>query len=258
MAFSKSKKRLKKIETLIRAGWFEEAQRELDLWPKPFLNEEKIARGVLRAQAFNYTKASRFFYDVFYKEPSLISLNLLDLIYPKEYMKSFQKVSKKYDLPLSWLLSLVRQESHFDRKAVSTSQAVGLTQMIKMTAYEVKKDLKVKSFEFPEDLKDPKTSLEFGAYYFQKLKRSQKYLPLTLMAYNAGPGRVRNWLRARKDLWEAFQKRKLSFEQMELLIEEIPWRETRGYVKSILKNIIIYELLMKGKFDFKSSIWTEV
>ncbi len=248
-----------KIQFLIKVGWFEEAQAELNAWPKPFLDQEKIARGILRAQAFDYTKTSKYFYDVFYKNPSFISLELVSLIYPEEYKKTFQKMSRKYDLPYVWLLSLVRQESHFDRKAVSSSQAVGLTQMIKMTAYEVKKDLKLKSFQFPEDLTDYKISLNFGAYYLKKLLKAQKgYLPFAVMAYNAGLGRVRNWLKARKNLWGDFQRQTISFDQMELLIEEIPWKQTRGYTKSILKNIILYKLIYKGYVDFKKPIWTEV
>ena len=154
----------------------------------------------------------------------------------------------------------MRQESQFDREAFSPSQAVGLTQMLEGTAVEVAQDLNEKSFQFPDSLQQPQVSLKFGAYYFKKLLNSfQGYLPLALSAYNAGPGRTKNWLKARGgEFFKQVQEKSLSDEDMELLLEEIPWFETNDYVRAILKNIILYQLLQKGFVELERPIWTQV
>ena len=91
----KKKKNWSKIKKLIQAGWFKEAQVELDSWSQPQSEKELLAYAALRAQAFDYTKASIYFYGVFNKNPAMVLEDFVSLIYPREFEKALQAQAPK-------------------------------------------------------------------------------------------------------------------------------------------------------------------
>jgi soluble lytic murein transglycosylase len=99
--------------------------------------------------------------------------------------------------------------------------------------------------DIPKDLADPGTNVRFCAYYLSKLiKKFGGSIPLALAAYNAGPTRITQFMNSQtgglKDTW----------------VDELPWAETSYYVKSILKNYVMYRVLYGGLTQLPTPPWS--
>jgi soluble lytic murein transglycosylase-like protein len=149
---------------------------------------------------------------------------LLRLQYPVRYALS---ITDGYP-DLSLALAMIWQESLFDPGAVSPANAKGLLQIIPSTAKTIARDLGVSEYAYS----DPVASIKFGTHYFKEMLDEFESVPLSLAAYNAGPVRVRRWVKSSPN------------SEMEVFIELIPYDETRNYVKSILGRREIYRYLI--------------
>jgi soluble lytic murein transglycosylase len=159
--------------------------------------------------------------------------NILDMLFPVKY-KSLISERPLGDLSPTIVLSLIRQESAFNPKAKSIVGAQGLMQLMPNTAKQFKRRVSYK------ELYQPETNIRIGLKFLSKLiKKYDGNLIHTLAAYNAGEGRIRKWKR------ELF-KSKIPIYQ----IESIPYKETRKYVKLILRNIYFYNLLQNKKSEY--------
>ncbi|HEY4249837.1 MAG TPA: lytic transglycosylase domain-containing protein [Roseomonas sp.] len=130
------------------------------------------------------------------------------------------------------IYAITRQESNFDPEAVSAANARGLMQLLPSTATLVARRLGI-PHATAMLTGDPQHNMRLGAAYIQQmLDRYDGALPLAAAAYNAGPGRVDEWLgtygdpRATVDVID--------------WIEQIPFAETRNYVQRIIENTVIY------------------
>lgn len=140
--------------------------------------------------------------------------------------------------------AIVRQESAFDPRAISHAGARGLMQLMPATARNVARSLNLR-YSPSRLTSDPRHNLSLGAAYFTGLvKQYDGSLVLALAAYNAGPSRVRRWVRDNGD------PRQLDTPDAIDWIEQIPFKETRNYVQRVLENLPPYH----GKFsdDFSS------
>jgi soluble lytic murein transglycosylase len=131
------------------------------------------------------------------------------------------------------LLAVIRQESAFDVKAVSSAGALGLMQLMPFTAKHVAKTLKTR-FRKNDLTKDANYNIRLGRAYLQELLEffDQSYV-LTIAAYNAGPDRVNQWIRLYGD------PRDYDVDVVDW-IETIPLSETRNYVQRVLENLQVY------------------
>ena len=137
-----------------------------------------------------------------------------------------------------WTLAhaIARQESLFDREAVSRAGARGLMQLMPGTAREVAGRLDI-GYDQSRLTRDPEYNVLLGSTYFARLLgQYDGSYPLAIAAYNAGPGNVNRWLRANGDP-------RTSAVNMVDWIEEIPFFETRNYVQRVLENAVVYDLL---------------
>ncbi len=144
------------------------------------------------------------------------------------------------------VLGLIRQESGFHHEAVSSVGARGLMQLMPGTAKEVAR--KIKAAYKPDELtRDPSYNVQLGTQYLNGLLNSfnGSYV-LTLAAYNAGPGRVRGWIRDYGDPRTG---------EMDVVdwIETIPFTETRNYVQRVLEAVQVYRRRM-GATDLHLSL----
>jgi len=158
--------------------------------------------------------------------PELKTASTLNLFYPKWYFSLVEKEAQKNGLDPLLVISLVRQESAFNKEAMSRVGARGLMQLMPATAKTLNRKIK------KNDLFNPEKNLEVGVQYFGNLvKRYNGNVTFALAAYNAGFGAVDKWIeRYRVD--------------NEILFSDlIPYRETREYVASILRNYYWYQLL---------------
>lgn len=131
--------------------------------------------------------------------------------------------------------AIARQESQFDRAAVSHAGARGLMQLMPGTAREVSQRLGM-SYQPASLTSDTHYNIQLGSSYFDRMMASYGSYPLALAAYNAGPGNVNKWLRENGD------PRNGSVDILNW-IEDIPYYETKNYVQRVLENAVVYDLM---------------
>jgi soluble lytic murein transglycosylase len=139
--------------------------------------------------------------------------------------------STGFSLDRALLYSVVRAESAFDPTAHSHAGARGLMQIMPATARYIA-DQSPLDLARHDDLYEPETSMSFGQWYLEYLLQTPHVsdnLIFMALAYNAGPGRVRQWRKA------------LDYSHDPLLfLESVPLREPRVYVKKVLTNLWSY------------------
>jgi len=139
----------------------------------------------------------------------------------------------------TFIHAITRQESQFDRAAISHAGARGMMQLMPGTAREVAGKLGL-SYDAGSLTTDTNYNMTLGSTYFQQMLRyfGGSY-PLAVAAYNAGPGNVNKWLRANGD------PRSGAISIVDW-IEAIPIFETRNYVQRVLENAVVYDTLREG------------
>ncbi|NOU00444.1 MAG: lytic transglycosylase domain-containing protein [Gallionella sp.] len=143
------------------------------------------------------------------------------------YRDALQGHIRDNGLDEAWVYGLMRQESRFVTHARSNVGAAGLMQIMPATARWVAKRLGLKSYR-NELIHQLDTNLKLGTYYMKTVLAQFDDSPvLASAAYNAGPGRARQW-RGSQPLEGA------------IYAESIPFDETRDYVKKVMSNTLYY------------------
>lgn len=139
-----------------------------------------------------------------------------------------------------WALvhSLIRQESVFNFEARSPAGALGLMQVMPTTAQETARKM---GMQHSTDwlTSRPSHNIKIGTYYLQQmLDRYDGAYPLAIAAYNAGPGRVDNWVKTFGDPRTG---------EVDVIdwIELMPIYETRNYVQRVVEGTYVYRLRLK-------------
>jgi soluble lytic murein transglycosylase len=150
--------------------------------------------------------------------------NLDGILYPLAYWSIVEEAAKDNGIDPLILLAVMREESRFDPGARSAAGAVGLMQLMPQTAQRLSR----RTVMTANDIADVKTNIKIGAYYFGILLKEFRSLPVAIAAYNAGEEKVREWLS---------QGNYRSFDEF---IEDIPYDETRNYVRKVLMTYDAY------------------
>lgn len=246
-----------RMKVLLSAGWFKEAEKEMELLPDPITNEERLVRAKYWAAAMRYDLAMQALNKAIEENPDLMTAEVLRIIFPREYSPWITRESKAFGLQDDLLCALIRQESSFRPEVKSSANALGVMQLLPSTAQELAREFKMRDFNALESLVNPEINIKLGSAYFSRLVRNfSGNIPLALAAYNAGPTRLRRWLSARKDL-DGIETKGTSSPEVEVWIDEIPWDETSLYVKAILRNWMIYRLLDGSKLVLSEPIWVD-
>lgn len=154
-------------------------------------------------------------------------------LYPIKYEEYVYKYAEEYGIDPLFVFAIIKAESNFDEKVVSSSGAVGLMQLMETTAEEIAEDLELE-YKKGETLYNPEMNIMLGVnYYSRLLKLYNNDSSLALAAYNAGIGNVDNWIEN-----EVIQDDGSD-------IENIPFNETNNYVRKTLRNYEIYKDLYK-------------
>jgi soluble lytic murein transglycosylase len=149
------------------------------------------------------------------------------IIYPLKYWDLVQRYSEEQSVDPYLVAALIRQESTFNAGIRSPAGARGLMQIMPGTGSAIAREQR-RRYQH-SDLYDPDVNVRFGTHYFRKvLNQFGGRVDYALASYNAGPHRVRAWTRSGSNA------------DPEEFIEEIPFTETRNYVKLVLRNEMLY------------------
>jgi soluble lytic murein transglycosylase len=153
------------------------------------------------------------------------------LRYPTPFAAEIRQAAAQAGLEPALVFGLIRQETRFMPQLRSSVGASGLMQVMPATGRWVAKKIGL-DLGRPEMLADPATNLTLGTRYLKMvlddLGGSQ---PLAAAAYNAGPGRPRRW-------------RDGPVVETAVWAENIPFNETRDYVKKVMSNAAVYAVLL--------------
>ncbi|MFZ3153039.1 transglycosylase SLT domain-containing protein [Pseudomonas sp.] len=152
----------------------------------------------------------------------------LDVRFPMAHREHLVREAKNRDIHSSWVFAVTRQESAFMADAKSHVGAMGLMQLMPATAKETAKRFGI-PLSSPQLAYRPEVNIQLGAAYLSQIYgQFNGNRVLASAAYNAGPGRVRQWLRGADHL------------SYDVWIENIPFDETRQYVQNVLSYSVIY------------------
>nr|WP_256669850.1 transglycosylase SLT domain-containing protein [Pseudomonas sp. OIL-1] len=152
----------------------------------------------------------------------------LDIRFPLAYQQPITQQARARQLNPTWVYAITRQESGFMEDARSHAGAIGLMQLMPGTARETARRFGI-ALNNPNDVLMPERNIALGTAYLAQLhEQFQGNRVLASAAYNAGPGRVRQWTRGVDKL------------PADIWIENIPFDETRQYVQSVLSYAVIY------------------
>jgi len=136
-------------------------------------------------------------------------------------------------------LAIIREESRFNPWNESVVGARGLMQIMLSTGEWIAEKINLINYN-DEMLFSPEVNIDLGCWYIQYLnERFSDDLILALSGYNAGPGTTSRWLE------------KYNISDPDNFIENIPYDETRGYIKKVLKSYLMYERIVQFSEDIK-------
>lgn len=150
--------------------------------------------------------------------------------FPIKYREEITQYASQFDVNPTLIASVINAESHFRADAVSPKGAIGLMQLMPATAEELANKLGRTDF-VAEDLLDPATNIMLGTFYLQILIDEFGEEKTALCAYNAGPNKVRSWLKSS------------TFSTDGTNLAQIPYPETRDYSEKIAFFKKIYAVL---------------
>jgi soluble lytic murein transglycosylase len=162
-----------------------------------------------------------------------------DQRYPMPFRDAVVKRSREINLDPAYVYGLIRQESRFIMDARSSVGASGLMQVMPATARWTANKIGLTGFSQAQ-LNDRDTNIAIGTAYLKLvLDDFQGSSPLAAAAYNAGPSRPRVW-------------RNGPIMEGAAWAENIPFAETRDYVKKVAANATVYSLILGGQPSLKT------
>lgn len=153
---------------------------------------------------------------------------IMKKLYPLKYSEYVQKYAEEYNMDKYMVYAIIKAESNFDENAKSSSNAIGLMQIMETTALETANKMNLEVTE--EELFKPEINIKIGLKYFTYLlNHYNNNYPLAIIAYNAGMGNVDSWIKNG------------TIKEDGTDIENVPYKETNNYVRKILRDYEIYK-----------------
>ncbi len=224
-----------RVKLLLYLGLKEEAIEEIQLLRPRIAKDKKrtISLASALSEMEEYPMSLKVLYSNFSRD-MLYSGGELDnrvwgLMYPTGYSTMVNRYAGENSVDPPLLYALIREESWFNKNAVSPAGAAGLMQLMPQTASTVKGSPIDKDALF-----DPETNISLGARFFSDLLRHYNgNIIVALAGYNAGPAAVSRWVTERDGFG------------LDEFIEDIPYKETRNYVKKVFTSYMEYLRMVK-------------
>ena len=150
--------------------------------------------------------------------------------FPYKHKEVIDKYSKEYNLDPLFVLSIIKAESKFDKSARSHKDAIGLMQITESTGKWIAGQMGIEDFS-SDMLYDENMNIKMGCWYLNNLHKEFGDWDLVIAAYNAGRGRVQEWLNSAE---HSDDGKNLTY---------IPFKETDKYVKKVNVYYNIYRSL---------------
>jgi soluble lytic murein transglycosylase len=221
--------KIDRVEALFDLGLSKEALSELI-----YISKNTSSMEVLLYICSRFQELGEYKYLVRLAEKVPYTEELYPFWYPLAYWDVVEGLSGKYSIDPLLVLSVVREETRFDSEARSTAGAVGLMQVMPRTAYRLDNNLKL-GINGSHEMFDVKNNLHLGIFYLRNLIREFGSYSHALAAYNAGEETVRRWLQ------------KGNYKSADEFIEDIPYSETRNYVKRVITTFFEYKRIYFAK-----------
>ncbi len=232
---------------LVRQGDVKLARGELDLlgvgdrtaprevlWASALLfaraNQPTQSHSVLRSAAISTSSSRTELVEWLEHFPAGKWRSAWELSFPRPFADIVGPAAAQAGIPEALAYAIMREESAFEPRAVSSAPAIGLMQLIVPTAKRMAKPLGLP--HDAESLKKPQVNIPLGCRYLGQLRKQfPDNVLLSIPGYNAGPGAPKKWLTERAgydfDVW----------------VERIPYDETQKYTKRVIGTMAAYELL---------------
>lgn len=234
--------RVKRVEALMRLGMHEEAVCELEELDTADNKPEKmLLKAVMLFASGRWLDAIKIYDGLPRGFRGSLPAGFERMLFPRRYEVTIKDLAKKAGIDADLVMAIIRQESVFNPTAKSPVGATGLMQLMPATAVlEAKRlssnyvtDAEKKSLTLaarnPLALLIPETNLKIGVHHVKSLLSKWESPVFMLSAYNASPSAAARWQQSipTKDI--------LTF------IEKIPYKETRAYVKLVMRNYFYYK-----------------
>lgn len=212
---------LARLEKYFAVGYADGINRELGILPPD--DRAQADRNI--ALAHFGSRYNHYYFSVYFtlealrhaglqENIALLPASIVRRILPFSFSECTMRYSNESRIPATELLAVMKAESLFNHRAVSSARAVGLMQLMPSTARDIARRLKVTKY----DLTDPCTSIRFGAHYLLWLSRMfNGRFEYVVAAYNAGAGNVEKW-------------RINAMNDMDYFTEFLAFEETRYYI----------------------------
>ncbi len=219
---AKRNRKLRRADILISEGLFDDAAIELRSMARKTRRYKDLLEIAHRMiQAGEYDVAQRLMNRVpGSKRPD-------EILFPLAYWPTVSEVASRYSMDPYLMLSLMREESLFDTEAVSPAGAMGLMQLMPSTARLTARGAGIALADDGE-LFLVDTNIRIGTHYLSGLLNGFGSVTPGIAAYNAGERVVRQWLENG------------SYSSYDEFVEDIPYKETRQYVKRIMRSYYRY------------------
>lgn len=153
---------------------------------------------------------------------------VMEMLYPLPHANLIADAAETFGISPWLILGIMRAESLYQPKVVSSVGARGLMQIMPTTGERIAELTGYPNFE-PAHLDKPEVSIAFGAWYLARLLNYyDHHLPLAIAGYNAGPEAIDRWISEKKSM------------RLDEFLEDIPYEQTRNYVAKVLGNMEVY------------------
>jgi peptidoglycan lytic transglycosylase len=227
-----------KYKELLALGLGDEAAEEADFLIEKVPTNKKDTAQMAKYHA--YIMKGKFNKPIWFAEKKIneatysgnlseIDPRLWRFSYPRGFWKYVEKYSKEFNLDPYLTYAVIREESRFNSRALSHAWAHGLMQIIPSTGRRICNALDIRYSRWK--MYNPRVNIRMGAYYLSRLiKRFDGNVSCALAGYNGGPVRVKRWMKKQKGKFD-----------IDEFVEDIPFRETRNYVKKVMKSYYGYK-----------------
>jgi tetratricopeptide (TPR) repeat protein len=224
--------KLSRIQTLIMSGFRTESLNLLEEIP---VDENRGDQAIAMAVFYDVLNRPEAAHQKLIRCDANISALLAERVpnifnrisYPRPYKLQVEKTLKHIDIPKSLIFAIMRQESGFINLANSFANAKGLMQLIHSSAIAQGKFLGLNDIR-KEDLFLPRFNILLGSSLLQRYWQKLGHIAIGIAAYNAGPTMAKVWLTRNK------------FAPIDTFLENISFKDTRAYVKSVLGATFAY------------------